>query len=333
MIQGPYLLFIGDAIDQIAVKVANGVAQWRPELCMGQFRLPSCQADLGLADMTMEQAANHGVKTVVVGVANRGGVIQESWLDSLGQALDLDMNIAAGLHQKLSDIKILREKAKAKGKHLYDVRHPTQDFSVAKGSRRVGKRVLTVGSDCAVGKMYTSLAIHQALKQRGISATFRATGQTGIFIEGAGVSVDAVVSDFISGAVEWLTPENKPDHWDVVEGQGALFHPSFAGVSLGLLHGAQPDALVVCHAPGRPHMRGVPDFALPNLADVIAQNEHHGRLVNPNCKVIALSCNTKAMADKEAEQYLTNLAQQFAMPAIDPLRHGATVIADILARL
>ena len=125
MIQGPYLLFIGDAVDQISVKVASGVAQWRPEWCVGQFRLPSCQADLGLPDITMAHAANLGVKTVIIGVANRGGIIQETWLDSLEQALDLGMDVAAGLHQKLSDIDRLREKAKAHGKNLFDG-HPTQ---------------------------------------------------------------------------------------------------------------------------------------------------------------------------------------------------------------
>ena len=130
-------------------------------------------------------------------------------------------------------------------------------FATGKGTKRPGLRLLTVGTDCSVGKKYTALALEREMHARGLKADFRATGQTGILISGRGVAIDAVVADFISGAAEWLTPANEPDHWDVVEGQGSLFHPSFAGVTLGLLHGAQPDAFVVCHEPTRKTMRGV----------------------------------------------------------------------------
>ena len=143
--------------------------------------------------------------------------------------------------------------------------------------RSTGLRLLTVGTDCSVGKKYTALALEKEMRARGLAADFRATGQTGVFISGRGVAIDAVVADFISGAAEWISPAAEPDHWDVVEGQGSLFHPSFSGVTLGLLHGAQPDAFVVCHEPTRTHMRGV-KHTLPSIRDVIDLTVACGRL-------------------------------------------------------
>lgn len=248
-IEQPYLMFLGDAADQLAAKVANGVRMWRPEWCVGQFRLPGCNADLGLPDMTIEEAAAAGVKTIVVGVANRGGIIPDAWVESLVRGLELGMDVASGLHNKVAEIPAIADAANANGRKLFDVRHPTRSFDVAKGTKRPGKRLLAVGTDCSVGKMFAALAVEREMQARGMKATFRATGQTGIFIAGDGVSVDAVVADFISGATEWLCPPNDDDHWDVVEGQGSLFHASFAGVSMGLLHGSQADALVMCHEP------------------------------------------------------------------------------------
>ena len=252
----PYLMFLGDAVDQLAAKTANGVKVWRPEWCLGQFRFPECRADLGIPDMSIEQAAEAGVKTVILGVANRGGVMPERWVDELVRALELGMDIASGLHVKITDIPALAEAAARHGRQLFNVRHPTENFNVGDGIKRPGKRLLAVGTDCSVGKMFTTLAIEREMHSRGMKADFRATGQTGIFIAGEGVSIDAVVADFISGAVEALAPANDPDHWDVIEGQGSLFHASFSGVTMGLIHGAQADALVMCHEAGRPHMRG-----------------------------------------------------------------------------
>lgn len=323
-------MFLGDAPDQLAAKVADGVAKWRPEWCLGQFRLDGCQADLGLKDMTMEEAAAAGLKTVVIGVANRGGVIPESWKESLLKALDLGMDIASGLHNRLVDIPELKEKADALGRQLFDVRHPSRNFDVAKGSKRPGKRILAVGTDCSVGKMFTALAVEREMKARGMNASFRATGQTGIFIAGDGVSVDAVVADFISGATEWLTPANEADHWDVVEGQGSLFHASFAGVSLGLLHGSQPDALVMCHVAQRDHMRGLPDFPLPSIQECIEVNERMGRMVNPDCRVIGISVNTSMLDDAAADEYLKKLEAETGLPAVDAFRHGAGRLVDAL---
>ncbi|MDX1736634.1 MAG: N-acetyltransferase DgcN [Alphaproteobacteria bacterium] len=329
-IQHPYLMFLGDAPDQLAAKVANGVAKWRPDWCLGQFRLEGCGADLGLDDMTIEEAAKAGVKTIVVGVANRGGIIPESWKASLIKALELGMDIASGLHNKLVDIPEIKNKADELGRQLFDVRHPTEDYPVAKGSRRSGKRILAVGTDCSVGKMFTALAVEKSMKEAGMKCTFRATGQTGIFIAGEGVSVDAVVADFISGAVETIAPANDEDHWDVIEGQGSLYHASYAGVSLGLLHGSQADALVMCHVAERDHMRGLPDFPLPAIKDCIEINERMGKMVNPDCRVIGISVNTSMLDDDAANKYLADLEAETGLPCVDAFRHGAGRLVEAL---
>jgi uncharacterized NAD-dependent epimerase/dehydratase family protein len=327
----PYLMFLGDAADQLAAKTAQGVKDWRPDWCVGQLRLPGCKADLKLPEMTVEQAAAAGIKTVIVGVANRGGVISESWIAVLRQALEQGMDLASGLHKRLVDVPALAEVAARHGRALYDVRHPTRDFAVGNGRKRAGKRMLTVGTDCSIGKMYTALACEREMRRRGMNADFRATGQTGILIAGDGVSIDAVVSDFVSGAVEWLAPENAVDHWDLIEGQGSLFHASYAGVALGLIHGAQPDALVMCHEPTRPHMRGLPHYKLPDLPTCIEANLAAARLTNPAARCVGLSVNTSALAPSAAERYLCEAEQSYGLPAVDPLRTGVGRIVDALA--
>ena len=326
----PYLLFLGDVHDQLAAKTSAGVAYWRPQHCVGQFRLPGCKADLGLADLTIAEAAKRGAKTVIVGIANRGGVVSEAWLPSLTEALELGMDLASGLHRRLADVPRLKTLADRLGRRLFDVRHPTQEFEVGSGKRRPGKRLLTVGTDCSIGKMYTSLAIEREMKHRGLNADFRATGQTGILIAGSGVSVDAVVSDFISGATEILAPANSPDHWDLIEGQGSLFHASYAGVSLGLLHGSQPDALVMCHEPTRTHMRGLPHYKLPSLQHCIDTNIAMARLTNPEARCVGISVNTSALDASAAESFLRQTEDAFGMPCVDPVRGSIAPIVDRL---
>jgi uncharacterized NAD-dependent epimerase/dehydratase family protein len=220
--------------------------------------------------------------------------------------------------------------AEARGRCLFDVRHPTRTFSVGTGERRAGKRLLTVGTDCSVGKMYASLALTGEMRARGLDAEFRATGQTGIFIAGEGVSVDAVIADFISGATEWLTPANDRDHWDVIEGQGSLFHPSYAGVSLGLLHGAQADVLVMCHEPTRTHMRGLPNRSLPSLPECIAANVSAGRLTNPDIRCIGVAVNTRALSSPDAACYLAELQDTLGLSCVDPLTTGVAALVDCL---
>jgi uncharacterized NAD-dependent epimerase/dehydratase family protein len=329
-IEHPYLLFLGDAADQLAAKTAQGIADWRPEWCLGQLRLPGCNADLGLTEMNLTEAVEAGVRTLVVGVANRGGVISHDWIDILEKALIMGLDLAAGLHGRLADVPALAAVAEQHGRQLFDVRHPTREFQVGNGKKRSGKRLLTVGTDCSVGKMYTSLALEKEMRAQGLNAEFRATGQTGILIAGDGISVDAVVADFISGAIEWLTPDNDPDHWDVIEGQGSLFHASFAGVSLGLLHGAQADALVLCHEPTRTHMRGLPGYDLPGLEDCLEVNLAAARLTNPAVAAVGVAVNTSQMAEGTAGDLLRRIEDDLGLPATDPFKDG---VAAIVARL
>jgi uncharacterized NAD-dependent epimerase/dehydratase family protein len=326
----PYLMFLGEAPDQLAAKTAQGIVHWRRDWCLGQLRLPGCKADLAIPDMTLEQAKAAGARTVIVGVANRGGKVSGSWTDTLVHALELGLDLASGLHRRLGDIPAVAEAARRLGRQLFDVRHPTREFEVGTGARRPGKRLLAVGTDCSVGKMYTTLALEQEMRRRAMKADFRATGQTGIFIAGEGVSIDAVVADFISGAVEWLAPANDPDHWDLVEGQGSLFHASYAGVSLGLLHGAQPDFLVLCHEPTREHMRGLPHYPLPDLRGCIEANLAAARLTNPDVRCIAASINTGNMDEAAAHELLARTERELGLPAVDPFRTGVGRIVDLL---
>ena len=266
-INTPYLLFLGNAPDALSAKTARGINDWRPENVIAQMRLDDCNADLGIVDMGLEEAYQAGARTLVLGTANRGGIIPGEWIDLLKQALEIGYDIANGLHNKVLDIEEVAGLATRLNRNIYDVRHPKEIFPIGNAVKRTGKRLLPVGTDCSCGKMYTALAIEKDMKAAGVNATFRATGQTGILIAGSGVSVDAVVADFMSGAVETITPANEdPNHWDIIEGQGSLFHPSFSGVTAALIHGGAPDALVLCHEPTRTHMRGLPHQKVPTPA-------------------------------------------------------------------
>ena len=234
MIQTPYLLFLGDAADPLAAKVAQGIKDWRPEYALGQLRMEGCKADMKLPDMTLTEAKAAGCKTLVIGVANRGGVISQAWKKILVQALEEGFDLASGLHNLLRDEPDLAAVAEATGRKLHDVRVPSVKYPIANGVKRSGKRMLAVGTDCSVGKMYTALCMDKEMRERGAKGTFRATGQTGILITGGGVPLDAVIADFMAGSIEYLTPDNDADHWDLIEGQGSLFHVSYSGVTLAL---------------------------------------------------------------------------------------------------
>ncbi|HAT35496.1 MAG TPA: DUF1611 domain-containing protein [Rhodospirillaceae bacterium] len=324
----PYLMFLGDAVDQLAAKTANGVAFWRPDWCLGQLRLDGCKADIGLPDMGLDEAAEKGAKTLIVGVANQGGYISDVWAETLMKSVDLGFDIASGLHASLASVPGLADAAAAKGCQLSDVRHPTETFDVGRGHKRGGKRLLTVGTDTSVGKMFTTLALEKEMVARGAKCTFRATGQTGIFIAGEGVSVDAVVADFISGATEWLCPENEEDHWDLIEGQGSIHHASYAGVTLGLIHGSQPDILVLCHDPGRPHMRGTPSIPTHSFTDTIEACERAARLTNPDVRTVGVAINTSKVSDAETEKLLAAATEETGLPAVDPVKDGVGPIVD-----
>lgn len=326
--EGPYLLFIGDVPHDLYAKTASGIRYWRSDACKAQLRFPGCGADLDLPDMSPEQAVLAGAKTLVIGVAPAGGALPEAWIDTLLDALRQGLDIASGLHTRLNDIPQLRKTAEKYGRSILDVRYPEHLFAVGTGEKRPGKRLLTVGTDCAVGKMFTALALEKEMCTRGMKSDFRATGQTGILIAGGGVSVDAVVADFISGAVEWLSPANDSDHWDVIEGQGSLFHPAFAGVSLGLLHGAQPDVIVACHQAGRKTIKGFNDFGLPDIEECIELNVELGRLTNPDIACVGVGVNTSSLTQADARRYLGDLENRLSVPCVDPIRTGIGRIVD-----
>lgn len=333
MIRTPYLLFLGDAPDQLSAKVAQGIADWNPENVVGQFRMPGCAADLGVADMSLPDAYDKGARTLVVGVANRGGMISDAWLGVLAEAMEIGFDLASGLHNLLRDEDLLKATSARSGATLHDVRVPSVAYPIADGKKRSGKRCLAIGTDCSVGKMYTGLAMNAEMERRGMKTTFRPTGQTGILITGKGVPLDAVVADFMAGAVEWLTPDNDADHWDHIEGQGSLFHVSFSGVTMALIHGGQPDAIILAHEPTRTHMRGLPGYDLPSLEALRDMVLPLARIANPDVVIAGISVNTKALGDAEAVTLCQDIETRMGLPTVDPYRHGAGRLVDALAAL
>jgi len=333
VITTPYLLFLGDAPDQLAAKVAQGIKDWRPEFAVGQFRLAGCGADLGIAEMDLDAAWAAGARTLVIGVANRGGVISAKWKAVLTEALEKGFDIASGLHNLLRDEADLVEAAARMGRQLHDVRVPSVQYPIANGARRRGKRCLAVGTDCSVGKMYTALAMDANMRERGLKSSFRATGQTGILITGGGVPLDAVVADFMAGAVEYISPDNDDDHWDLIEGQGSLFHVSYSGVTMALIHGGQPDALILSHEPTRSHMRGLPGYDLPSLERLRDTALPLAQIANPGCQVVGISVNTQHLSPEEAAAYLAGVEARMGLPAVDPFRDGAARLVDALVAI
>jgi len=329
-LKAPYLLFLADVVDIVDAKTAGGIKQWRGELCAGQLRLPACTVDLGLPDLTPSQAVQRGIKTLVIGVANDGGFISSAWIPAIVDALEAGLDVACGLHQTLASVASIADAARRNNRLLIEVRQPPNDFKIGSGDKRSGKRLLTVGTDCAVGKKYTALAIEKLMRTRGIKAEFRATGQTGIFISGRGVAIDSVVADFISGAAEWLSPANDDDHWDIIEGQGSLFNPAYAGVTLGLIHGSQPDAMVVCHDARRTTLMGFERFPIPGYQVCIEQYLAAARLTNPDAKVIGISVNTSHLSATDARTLLDRTALETGLPCSDPIRFGVEPIVDQL---
>jgi len=333
VLEAPYLIYLGDAPDMHHAKTGAGITHWRPDRTVGQMRLPGCPADLGLPEMTAGGAADAGVRTAIIGVAPMGGQIPDHWVPQLVELATAGLNIAAGLHSKLVDIPDLVTAASKSGANLIDVRVPPKGIPVGDGRLRSGKRVLMVGTDCAVGKKYSALTLHRELERRDIKTTFRATGQTGIMIAGEGIPIDSVVADFISGAAEELSPDNDADHWDVIEGQGSLLNPSYSGVSLGLLHGSQPDAIVLCHDAERLKIDDCGgDYPIPELDEVIDDALRMARLTRSQCFCAGVSVNTSKMNDFDRDNYLSGLQSELGLPCVDPIATGMSPIASFLLK-
>jgi uncharacterized NAD-dependent epimerase/dehydratase family protein len=318
----PYLLFLGDATEPAFAKTAFGLHDWIPERCVGEWACPEATITTGLPRLTPREARERGARGLVIGVANVGGVIGERWVPMLVTALEEGLDLVSGLHARLEDVAPLKAVAMRLGRRLIDVRVPPAGIPVATGRKRRGKRLLTVGTDCALGKKYAALALARAFAARGRAVDFRATGQTGILIAGSGMPMDAVVADFEAGAAELLSPDAAPEHWDVIEGQGSLFHPAYAGVSLGLLHGSQPHVFVVCHHPGRERMLGYPDYRLPSIAETVELTVQLGRRTNPAIRCAGACLNTSQLNAREAHDLLARESHRLGLPVADPMRPG-----------
>ncbi len=324
----PYLLYLGDVDNYTDAKTARGLRDWCPNDVVGEWSIPGNGTSVGLPRLSPTEAAARGAASMVVGVALVGGRIPDTWLPDLQAAIAAGLDIVCGMHMRLTSFPSLVEAAERHGVKLHDVRHSDEAFPVGKGRKRTGLRVATVGTDCALGKKYTALALTRALRARGLDATFRATGQTGIMIAGSGIAVDAVVSDFVAGAAEALSPDNDPDHWDVIEGQGSLFHPGYAAVTLGLLHGSQPDFIVLCHDPARRNIEHLPDYPIPSLADAIPLYLMTARLTNPNVRLAGLSVNSSVLAEEEWDSYRKRVGLELGLPVCDPMRGGVDAIVS-----
>jgi len=318
----PYLLFLGDTTEPGYAKTAFGLRDWAGDVVVGEW---SCGATVttGLPRLSPKEARARGARGLVIGVANSGGIIYESWIPSLVEALAAGLDIVSGMHTRLNETPALKAAAMRYGRRLIDIRTPPRHIPIATGNKRPGKRLLTVGTDCALGKKYTALALARAFAARGVDVDFRATGQTGILIAGRGMPMDAVVADFEAGAAEMLSPAADANHWDVIEGQGSLFHPAYAGVSLGLLHGSQPDVFVVCHEPGRTHVLGHSAFALPTIEETIDMTIRLGRRTNPAIRCGGVSLNTSSLDEADALALLALHGEQLGLPVADPIRGGA----------
>jgi uncharacterized NAD-dependent epimerase/dehydratase family protein len=329
----PYLLFLGDTTEKSYAKTAFGLRDWAPDRCVGEWSCGAATVSVDLPRLTPQEARARGAKALVIGVANMGGIINESWLPSLVEALDSGLDIISGMHAKLESVPQLKQAAERNGRRLFDVRTPPPKIPIATGRKRSGKRLLTVGTDCALGKKYTALALARGFEKRSVPVDFRATGQTGILISGKGIPMDAVIADFAAGAAEMLTPDQAPEHWDVIEGQGALFHPAYGGVSLALLHGSQPDVIVVCHQPGRAYVMGHSDYLLPSIEETIELNLRLGSRTNPSIRCGGVSLDTSHLKADAAHALLAAESRRLGVPVADPMRGGVEFDALVEACL
>jgi len=273
------------------------------------------------------------VDALAIGVANVGGRLDEDWRPDICEALRRGCTVMAGLHDFLQNDEEFAALAGAHDATIWDVRSPPDDLPVSRGvaDEVDATVVLAVGTDCAVGKKTAALELTTAARERGLDAAFVPTGQTGIMIAGWGLPVDAVPSDFTAGAVEQMILQKGDAHdWLFVEGQGTIVHPGYSGVACGILHGAMPDALVLCHTAGRTHIHGFDAFALPPLRDYVNLHEDLARPIKPT-HVAAGALNTQAVEDDSAAQdAVKQYAAAIGLPAADPVRFGTAPLLDAL---
>ncbi len=282
---------------------------------------------------SVEDACKLNANQLLMGVALPGGQLPDTWREFLEHGLQFGMDIVSGMHARLNDDVRFAQLAKENDCTLIDVRNPGPPPPVGSGravSTRA-KRILTVGSDCNVGKRVTALEVAYELKKRNVNVEFFATGQTGIMISGGGVPADAVISDFLTGYIEQGVVELGDADYVLVEGQGSLLNPAFSPVTLGLIHGAMPDAMILCHHPPRKNMRAT-EFSVADLGESIVLHEAIMRPLHPS-KVIAVSVNCFGMESAAADDAVKAISEQTGLPAVDPIRSGPTLLAETILAL
>ena len=285
---------------------------------------------------TLADAAGYRANTALVGVATQGGRFPPAWIELLRECIEHGFDIENGLHVFLSEDPELEELAHAHGVELRDLRKPPRDLSTATGANLAvpATIVLTVGSDCAIGKMTVSLELDREARRRGIRSEFVPTGQTGMAIAGWGIAVDAVVSDFVAGASERLVLEGVERGGELlfVEGQGSLLHPFYSGVTLGLIHGSAPHAFVLCHRAGQRFVEDDERFPIPPLGELVDLHARMSLLARP-ATVHAVALNTRDLDDAEARRAVEETESETGLPTDDPVRFGAGKLVDALESL
>jgi uncharacterized NAD-dependent epimerase/dehydratase family protein len=284
---------------------------------------------------TVEEALAYGPDTALVGVATQGGRFPPAWRELLKEAIRAGLHIENGLHEFLSDDDEMAALAREHGVELRDLRKPPPGLNVPTGEnlRVPAKIVLTVGSDCAIGKKTVAVELDRTARARGLASVFVPTGQTGIAIAGWGIAVDAVVSDFLAGAAEWLVVEGARRGGELlfVEGQGSLVHPAYSGVTMGLLHGSAPHALVLCHKAGAEAVEGYPEHPLPSLGELVELHERASLPLRPT-RVAAIALNTYGLDDSAARSAVESATAETGLPADDPVRFGGDALLDSVLR-
>lgn len=269
--------------------------------------------------------------TLLIGIAPPGGILPADWRKHITDALKNKLHIISGLHTHVSEDLEFCKLAQEYQVKIFDIRKPPENIPVGTGKAQETKvlRILTVGSDCNIGKMVTSIEITNAAKRRGINACFVATGQTGIMIEGSGIAVDHVLSDFISGAAEKLVLDRAQYSLLSIEGQGSVTHPAYSGVTLGLLHGSVPQGLILCHQPTRKTLRHYSNFPIIPLPHLIELYEDLARPIYP-CKVLGISLNCLGMSDHDSLQEIKRVEKETELPATDPIKFGVDKFLDVI---
>lgn len=282
---------------------------------------------------TVQETLHYQPDTLVIGVAPQGGQLPRTWRRHILEAIHAGMNVHSGLHVYLNDDAEFAQAAREKGVSLWDVRRPPEQLPVARGRAKTTRalRILTIGTDCNVGKMVASLEVANGLKARGADARFIATGQTGIMVSGYGIAIDRTISDFTAGAAEQMMMEHADADVLVVEGQGALLHPGFSGVTLGLLHGTLPDGVIVVHHPGREHMRGNQEAVAPISTHI----DLCTRLCAPlhPTRVIGVAINGFGLSDEAFDAECQRASTETGLPVCDVIRQGVDTLVDAVLSL